>query len=89
MNKLVRSGYRALEHSKEKKKPSFQAVSVSVFGKTMAFRPMGSHHCQVAILVQDDKLDCFGLAWKKLGLDKTVLLLIRDQYCNLGLMAPH
>ena len=88
MNKLVRSGYRALEHSKEKS-PSFQTVSVSAFGKKMAFRPMGSHRRQVAILVQDDKLDCFGLPWKKIGLDKMVLLFIRDQYCHLGLMAPH
>ena len=36
-----------------------------------------------------DKLDCFGLQRKKLGLDKQVKLFILDQFCHLGLMAPH
>ena len=31
-----------------------------------------SHLRQVAILVLDDKLDCFGLLKTKFGLDKTV-----------------
>ena len=33
---------------------------------------MGSHHRQVAILVQDDKLDCFGLLKIKFGSNKMV-----------------
>ena len=48
---------------------------------------MGSHHHQVAILVPDDKLDCFGpleISWQKI-----VKLFIRDQCCHLELMAPH
>ena len=50
---------------------------------------MGSHHRQVAILVPDDKLDCFGYSGNNLALSKTVKLFIRDQYCHLGLKAPH
>ena len=34
---------------------------------------MGSHHRQVPILIQDDKLDCFGLLRKKIGSDKNGL----------------
>ena len=34
---------------------------------------MGSHHQQVAILVPDDKLDCFGILGKKFGSDKNGL----------------
>ena len=44
---------------------------------------------QVAIMVHDDKLDCFGLLRKKFGLGKMVYLFDPDQNCNLGLMAPH
>ena len=50
---------------------------------------MGSHHRQMAILVPDDRLDCFGILKKKLAFSKTVQLFIWDQYCHLGLMAPH
>ena len=50
---------------------------------------MGSHHRQVAILVTCDKLDCFDILVEKIVLDKTVQLLFWDQYCHLGLMAPH
>ena len=50
---------------------------------------MGSHHRQVVILVPDDKLDCFGYGGKIMSRTKTVKLFIRDQYCHLGLMAPH
>ena len=50
---------------------------------------MGSHHRHVAILVPDEKLDCFGYSIKNLALTKTVKLFIRDQYCHLGLKAPH
>ena len=45
---------------------------------------MGSYHLQVAILVPDDKLDCFGVLRKEF-----VQLFIRDQNCHRGLMAPH
>ena len=50
---------------------------------------MGNHHQQVAILVPDDKLDCYGqlekfIAWSKMG-----QLFIRDHCCHLELMAPH
>ena len=31
---------------------------------------MGSHYRQVAILVRDDKLDCFGILRKKFSSDK-------------------
>ena len=34
---------------------------------------MGSHHRQVAILVPDDKLDCFGILRKTFGSDKNGL----------------
>ena len=34
---------------------------------------MGSHHCQVAILVPDDKLECFDLLRKKFCSDKNGL----------------
>ena len=50
---------------------------------------MGSHHCQVEILVPNDKLDCFGHQGKILVWTKTVKLFVRDQYCHLGLMAPN
>ena len=50
---------------------------------------MRSHHRQVAILVPDDKLDCFGYSRKNLARTKTVKLFIQDQYCHLGLKAPH
>ena len=50
---------------------------------------MGSHHRQVAILVPDDKLDCFGLPRKQIWLGQTGLAFIWDQYCHLLLMAPH
>ena len=50
---------------------------------------MGSHHRQVAILVPDDKLDCFDILTKKIGSAKTVQLFILDQYCPLWLIAPH
>ena len=49
---------------------------------------MGSHHHQVAILVPDDELDCFGILRKNLPRTETVQIFIRDQYCHLGLMAP-
>ena len=49
---------------------------------------MGSHHRQVAVLVLDDKLDCFGVLRKKFGSEKTVQLFIWDHYCHLGPMAP-
>ena len=50
---------------------------------------MGSHHRQVAMLVPDDKLNCFDILRKNLSWTKTVELFIWDQYCHLGLMAPH
>ena len=37
---------------------------------------MGSHHCQGAILVLDDKLDCFGYHGKNLPKTKMVYLFI-------------
>ena len=43
----------------------------------------------VAILVPDDKLDCFVLFEKNLLRVKTVRLFIRNQCCHLVLMAPH
>ena len=50
---------------------------------------MGSHHHQVAILVPDDKLDCFGQLENFSAWSKMVWLFIRDQCCHLELMAPH
>ena len=50
---------------------------------------MGSHHRQVAILVPDDKLDCFVFNGNFVAFDKAVKLFIRDQCCCQGLMAPH
>ena len=50
---------------------------------------MGSHHCQVAILVPDDKVDCFGQSKNFFASSKMVLLFIRDQFCHLELIAPH
>ena len=43
----------------------------------------------MAILVPDDKLDCFDLMGKKFCLDKYGLSFIGDQNCHLQLMAPH
>ena len=34
---------------------------------------MGSHHLQVGILVQDDKLDCFGFSEDKIWLQQNGL----------------
>ena len=50
---------------------------------------MGSHLHQVAIQVTDDKLDCFVIAREKLAWTKRSSFFLRDQYCHLGLMAPH
>ena len=36
----------------------------------LCYEKYGSHHRQVAMLVQDDKLDCFGILRKKFASDK-------------------
>ena len=48
----------------------YMYTTISIPGTNQAW--MGSHHHQVAILVQDDKLDCFEL-WKKFCSDKNDL----------------
>ena len=50
---------------------------------------MGSHHHQVAILVPDDKRDCFGVLGKIWLVQKRSSFFIQDSYCHLRLMAPH
>ena len=49
---------------------------------------MGSHQLPAAILVPDDKLDCFGYGGK-FGPDRNGLAFFPDQYSHRGLIAPH
>ena len=67
---------------------SYMRWSISSNTDTLSLL-MGSHHRQIAILVPDDKLDCFEILPKKFDSAKTVQLFIWDQYCHLGLIAPH
>ena len=53
---------------------------------------MESHHLQVAILVQDGKLDCFGIPRNKFGSDKHSLAFYPGQVLPPradGSMTPH
>ena len=49
-------------------------MSPNYLGVNTSLPPTGSHHCQVAMLVPDDKLDCFAYSEKKLAWTKTIKL---------------
>ena len=56
----------------------FLAISFTFFHQIKNVSPMGSLHCQVAVLVSDEKLNCFHLAKKNCS-KQNEITLIRDQ----------